>query len=215
MVGQEEKKRMLDFIVEKMENSGLYQIINKNSREISLQEKSEKRPIKIILHNYKRRIEDFLNLYGINKKQGIYTANVFFKNGEDFFVRLAEREAWRREQSLKNYSALEINQMISLRGLEKTVIKFWGNYLTYYQPEGERSPEALKIYLMKNVLLDYSHLPPDSPSLPFVHNQYAIEYKLPKEIVILDGVKVDCRDNFTAFLIPWKKGEKPKQLDLF
>ena len=140
----------------------------------------------IAIHNYKRTEDEFKELIRNTKNTGVHLINIFYKNGEDFFVRLAENEAWRQDKSLKKYTEEQINKMLHMRNLEKTALGACGNPMLYYQPKTERLDESLRAFNFGPVILDYSHLPENDPKRIYAHNKVSKIYKLPGEIAITD-----------------------------
>ncbi len=187
MATRAEKLRMTEFTANKLEESRLYDILEKDYKSILLQEKtgiSDKNDkIRIMLHNKKTPINEFWNSHSQDKKQNIYTAHLFYKDGKNFFVRLVDRESWRTDKSLKKYTGQQINQMLSLRALEKKVLDLFpqSRLLAYYQPETELLPEGVRLFKMDDVELDYSHLTPNDRGYDFAENRTSIDYKLPRE----------------------------------
>lgn len=205
MVSKEQKKRMLSFVTDRIEDTNRYLIKNRDESKILLQLKPElskdpKNPpsMYIVLHNRKMTLNDFSEINQYARKNGIYMANIFYKDGELFHVRLGQRASFKGDyKALKNYTQEELNKMIHLRGLEKEVIgkindenryakmphekKLDSIELSYFQPETDKLEESIRTYAILPVELDYSHIEPGDPGYGFVHNRESIDYKIADE----------------------------------
>lgn len=187
MVSREDNDRMITFITERLEDSGVYKINKRNNFHILVAEKPEIREVPAIIyvaaHNDPGETVDHLKRgQSQNLAQGIYTAHVFYKDGETFMVRLGARGRTKNnERSLKRYPPVEVNSMVHLRGLEKAVLDHAPQELAYYQPKSDRLPESVRVFLMKNVNLDYSHIRPGDPGYSFARDAVSKDYKLPVE----------------------------------
>ncbi|MBT7902901.1 hypothetical protein HN587_03485 [Candidatus Woesearchaeota archaeon] len=201
MVSRAEKNKMMKFMVHRLEESGLYVIMNQDHEHLVVREKPEEvetpKTIYVVGHNRRRTSDELATLQGTNRSQGVYTAHVFHKKTvhtdpkKDFFIRLMDVSAARYDKSLKNYTWDAIQAMLYLRGLEKDVGQAYLQMLNYYQPETARLDESVRVFKLDPVNLDYSHLdgktridnlgrevpvfrPQDGPS---------IDYKLPNETI--------------------------------
>jgi len=186
MVSKNQKSRMTEFAAERLEDSKLYNIVRRDNSHIFIAKKPELEEtageIYIVAHNHKMPVSKLKQLQAQNKEQGIYTAHIFYKDGDNFMVRLGKRGHYKGDdKSLKNYSKEKRDEMIHLRGLEKEVLERYPQELSYYQPKTERLPESIRIFLMHPVELDYSHIGPGDPGYGFVKNSTSIDYKLPEE----------------------------------
>lgn len=206
MATKEEKKNMREFIVARLEDSSRYSILNadKDREKVTVKQKesAEGSPvqIEILLHSRKMPIEEYKNVMSSNYQNGIYTANVFFKDGETFMVRLGSRGHFKgNERSLKNYSKEIRDKMIDLRELEKQAVEHSGKkILVYYQPKTQRLEESLRGYKMDNVNLDYSHIKEEDRGFGFVRNSQSLDYKIANEnFTILSGPALIRPDNRT------------------
>ncbi len=196
MVSHQQKLRCTQYLAERLEDSGLYQILSRDERQVNLREKPETRErlepreqsgtqprtIRVLISNFET-IGVFEVTSRVNRQSGVYVAPVLYKDGKTAFVRMVERNSsWRTEKSLKQYTPQEINRMLHLRGIEKAVMAEFGDELMYYQPETEQLEESLRTFHLEPVELDYSHIDRDHPSYGFVKDRESIDYKLPKEI---------------------------------
>lgn len=187
MVKKAEKSRMVQFITDRLEDSGRYNILKKNESYILISRNNAGSSPKlyVVLHNVKMPISTYKKLVQTNSADGAYTSNIFYKDDETFMVRLAERGHFKgNEKSLKGYSKEKRDRMIHLRGLEKEVLDMQNTnpLLVYFQPETDRLEEALRGYSMSEVELDYSHVGEDHPSHGFVRNRPSIDYKIANEM---------------------------------
>ncbi len=165
-------------------------------------------------HNHKRTLPQLKQEQEGNRQQGVYTAHVFYKDGEISFARVVDRTpSWRMEKSLKNYTPQQINQMLHLRGLEKEVLNGYLSELVYYQPKTERLDESLRMFELKEVRFDYSHLRQGDAGYGFARNGTSIDYKLAedKKLEYLAGkfkfLKEQPDRLYRAWLYPAEKKE--------
>ncbi|MBN2421336.1 hypothetical protein JXB27_03605 [Candidatus Woesearchaeota archaeon] len=184
MVSKAEKRQMVSYVVHQLEESSLYAVENVEEDRVIVSTKTAVIPQKIkvlAIHSKigRKELEAHQN-QAIRDRELV--APIFYKDGKDFFVLLADVEAMRSEKSLKKYSPHEIHQMTSLRGLEKDVFDFTKPTLTYYQPKTERLEEGVRTFDMNEVHLDYSHLRPGDQGYDFARNGGSEKYKLPAEI---------------------------------
>jgi len=188
MVSKENKRKMADFIASRLEDSNLYNIIKKDNSHLLVAEKPDindnPQSIVIINHNYKRTFNELKEMQSKNRDNWIYTAHLFYKDGENFMVRLGKRGHFKGdERSLKNYTKEERDAMLHLRDLEKAVLNSGYPELSYYQPETDRLSESIRIFKMKDVELDYSHIKRGDAGYGFVKDSLSVDYKLPEEIM--------------------------------
>lgn len=192
MVSRTQKHRAVDYICERLEESGLYSIRRKDYQSASIVEKPEAREqprkIKVIIPNFLDAIGSFDYIHRFCRERDIYLAPIFHKDGKTAFVRMVERNrSWRMDKSLKEYDGQEINQMLHLRGMEKAVMEHFGDEMTYYQPETANMEESLREFELGSVHLDYSHIGYGDPAYGFVENHDSIDYKLPEETEVITG----------------------------
>ena len=191
MVTKEQKDRMTEFVAERLDGSGLYNIVKRDNSHILVAERPEVREepktIDVLTHNYYRTKKNLRDKVGYNRSQGIGTAHIFYKDGETFMVRLAVRGKIKDLRSLKHYSKKEIDDMIHLRDLEKVVLDMSNGELVYYQPKTARLEEGIRIFEMRNVALDYSHLKRGDPGYGFARDTLSEDYKLPVEVAKTSG----------------------------
>ncbi len=203
MVSRKDKQRMSSFITGLIEDAGSFDVLSANVSDILLRQKEVEDPadVHILLHNAKMSIDDCKKQIYHNQGQGIYTANIFYKDGDSFFVRLAGKGHFKGDdRSLKNYGPEDLNRMVHLRGLEKLVLDMQDpcNSLVYYQPKTERLQESLREFDMVEVILDYSHVGRFDPGYGFAHNGPSKDYRIAKEESLMQDGNLDfmdCRKN--------------------
>ncbi|GEM_PF-1443708 len=181
----QQKKQALSYIAGLLEASGIYHINSSTDRSLSGKENSwvaqQPKSFQLLLANCYTPITDFTTQFTHNRSGNIWTIPLLYKDQNTSFVRLAEKESWRADQSLKRYTLEQINEMLHLRGIEKEVLRLFGNQISYYQPKTERLEESIRQFQLQPVNLDYSHIRPGDQGYGFVTNREAVDYKLPKE----------------------------------
>jgi hypothetical protein len=217
MVSRKEKQRATEFIAEQLDNSGLYAIINRDYQHVLVKEKNvlirEPRTADVLIANFYKSVEEFGQARRRNLRCDFYVCPILYKDDETAFVRMVEHNSsLRREESLKNYTLQQINQMISLRKIEKAVLDslegFGGNKLTYYQPStierDGRLDETLREFELKAVRLDYSHIGREHQAYDFVENRVSIDYKIPEGTQIIQPAAklMFSNRNLSARLVP-------------
>ncbi len=190
MANLQQKKRMLDFVSARIESSGLYLIKARDTSHVLAAERPDEaeqpKTIDVLLHPEKITVRELYQRVRQNAAQQVYTGHVFLKDGETFMVRLGVRGHIKDPRSLKLYPKTDIDSMIHLRDLESCVLRTT-NELAYYQPETERLPESVRVYQMKGVTLDYSHIRRDNPAYRFAHNKSSLDYRRPVETATITG----------------------------
>jgi hypothetical protein len=189
MVPKQDKARATEFLCGLLEEAGEYRIMGRDQTQISFEGDPDvlELPFKaqIIIPNLYGTVDSFRQKVNMNAHNKIYTIPVLFKDGKTAFVRMVDtNKYWRKDKSLKRYTKQQINQMLHLRDIEKTIIGYIPaelKKLQYYQPKSERLEEAVREFRLDNVLLDYSHVTEDHRSRGFVENCYSIDYKFPLE----------------------------------
>jgi hypothetical protein len=219
MVSFNDKLNMSDFLVARLEDSKRYLIISKDNSHVLLKQKDElaETPITIdvILHNYKRTTDEYKRLRLANYQKEIYTADLFYKDEDNFMKWLAKdgvANFKRDNRSLKLYND-EIKNMIHLRSLEKNILSYLTKkILAYYQPKSDRLPEGIRIEKITPVTLNYSHVTKDVPSYSFVQeNMISKDYALTTELAYIkeSGIWITKGNNSpnarVAVIIPSKE----------
>lgn len=193
MATREQKQQMLDFVIDRAEDTSRYVVQEADLEHLLIKQNPElfENPILIdvLLHTGKMTKSKLNETVAYNTQKGIYTCNLFYKDGENFHVRLGKRGHTKGDdRSLKNYCQEEINSMIHLRGLEKEILDRqcgdmqFGDSLCYYQPETQMLSQAIRVYRMRPVELDYSHVDRSHSSYGFVRpNAESKDYKIADE----------------------------------
>jgi hypothetical protein len=160
--------------------------------------------IYIFLHNQKIALADFESRVNFYQRQGRLVGNIFYKDGVNFMVRLAERGNFKGDdRSLKRYTKNLRDRMIHLRGLEKEVLNLQrDSTLVYYQPETERLAESVRGYELGDVVLDYSHVDREHRAFGFVEDRVSIDYKIANELFCLTTGGLKLRKTNLNFVIP-------------
>lgn len=183
IIKKAQRKRMKDVVLRSLENSG-YPIQSVTNNKIVILSKKDGKfsPLTLFLHNEKRKLSDFSHEIDVALYSKQYVSNIFYKDGENFHVRLGYRA--NIKESLKNYSKRDLDRMLHLRDLEKVILSMQSakNVLVYYQPETKRIEESIRAYTMKDIFLDYSHVPEEDRKYDFLENRKSIEYKIAEEI---------------------------------
>ncbi|MBI2151889.1 hypothetical protein HYU21_04145 [Candidatus Woesearchaeota archaeon] len=193
MVAAKEKNRAIDFTAKMLENSTLYLIQKQLSASLVISERKEivehPKTIEVIMANFLPTAEAFSNRYQENNLRDYRTAALLYKDEKSAFVRMVEKNrSWRTEKSLKKYTPQEINQMLSLRKIEKDMLNIYNtDCLVYYQSLTDNLEESLRKFRMGDVQLDYSHIGPNDPGYGFVQNRKSIDYKIPEEHSMTDS----------------------------
>jgi hypothetical protein len=180
MVSQNEKKRMQEYIVEKLRlneqnveprNKNL---IGKGTIESSYIVVGNKGLVLLVDQIYSGDCFDELHRRIVNARdcqgnpQFEKFAVVFYKDGKKFFRSSmagengeAGLESMRFKNtyglSLKHYNAEDLRRMITFRPEENTAF-CRNSWLQYYQPASERLEEGIASYRFAPVHFDYSHL---------------------------------------------------------
>ena len=187
MVSKADKIRMKSFVEARLEDSGRYDIKKSDESHILVATKRENAeriiPIDLLLHNRKMPLTELRDLVRNSYSSNILVSNIFYKDGQNFMVRLGSRGNFKGDdRSLKRYNKVDLDKMIHLRGLEKEVLELQDdNTLVYFQPETERLIESVRGYQMRDVILDYSHVDSDHRSFGFVEDRSSIDYKIAEE----------------------------------
>lgn len=186
MVSRADKNRMTEFIANLLEESSMYNLLEKNHSHLLVSLKPDYDPasskIYLLAHNEKRTVKEVKRIHLQNYAEGIFTSDVFYKDGENFMVRLGGSANYRDDKSLKRYDKPDLDAMINMRDLEKFVEAKSSHTLAYYQPKTEKLSESIRVYRLKPVTLDYSHITPDHRSYNFVENSTSLDYKIAEEI---------------------------------
>lgn len=196
MVSRKDKLKMRDFVCGRIEDAGRYNILEAQADHLLITQRNElveqPREAYIFLHNDRLPIESqrfpsdtYPAICRANIDKGRFVSDMFYKDGEMFFVRLAERGNFKGDyRSLKRYTKEQIDRMIHLRGLEKKALEWQRDpkILVYFQPKTAQLEESIRGFRMDTVMLDYSHVRPGDSGYDFVRNGPSIDYKLTTEV---------------------------------
>lgn len=174
---------MFNFVRNYLEDSNL-EILTANPELILVKADQFEKPVAVLLHGNKQKIKDVYKVLTDNAKEGYNIANIFYKDGEHNLRRLGASAFKRDEKSLKDY-VHKINDLISVNNIEKYFIQGINSVppkILYFQPKTERLKEGLRLYMMENVHLDYSHIPIYDRKKGFCINQTSKLYKVANEI---------------------------------
>ena len=186
IIKKEERQRMSDTIVSQLEDSG-YKIGEAKENKIMILPKKgdPQKRLHLFLHNQKVNYNNFRDEVNGLLYNGHYVANIFYKDGENFHVRLGGKTKVKGDgRSLKKYTENDLRNMLHLRKLEKIVLKYNNpkKILNYYQPETQKLTEGFRSYSMEDVRLDYSHILPNNRKFDFVIDRVSDDYKVASEI---------------------------------
>lgn len=173
---------MIDFLVKELTESNIYQMYEFGDEGIGLEDPTG-RKIHVIPHTKKITKDDFKKQVHDYWNKNTEVAHVFFKDYENFFVKLGLNEGMGRP--FKRHTRGDIEQMLHLRDLEKLVLEQFphSKQLAYYQPKIGSIPESLKLYSMRDVILDYTHIPLSDPRHEHVPGVVTSkDYKIPVEL---------------------------------
>ena len=238
MTKQNEKKRMMQFIINRIEEANKSKIITAEPDHIVIAKKeiTNNQKLYIFLHNKKTTERDYRNSLTRLTQEHYLISNIFYKDGKIGMVRLGQRANLKGDdRSLKRYNKNERDKMIHLRQLEKIVLNIQqnekialniqqkANFLAYYQPETERLQESIRIYQMQPVHLDYSHIQPGDDGYGFVQNRESTDYKIAEELLSITsgGILFRPISKGSKFRIPVpqerksQKTTKKEQRNLF
>lgn len=200
MVSAANKKRMEQFICDRIEESGRYTIHTSDVDSIIVAQRSDlvddPLTVNILLLNRKRTLKEWREEIGQSHAHGWYTGSIFYKDHRTFHMRLAHKGDTKKERSLKRYTKEQRNRMLNLRGLERKVLSGQSSFpganrghpeLTYYQPHTVRLAESLRTHSVDTVKLDYSHLSSRDPGYGFARDGNSSSWGLLDERAPITG----------------------------
>jgi hypothetical protein len=166
-------EQMLTYIEHSLSQRGFNLNKTTDNHRFSLSKSGHKSGL--LLMNKQIPMDEFYVLHRTNIRDFGIDWIVFYKDGETFFRRMVDTNAWRKNKSLKKYTAQQINQMIALTIQERMVMfnfeeskvkQFSAHHLKdkqliYYQPPSERLEEGIRKFRPREVNFDYSHLTKD------------------------------------------------------
>jgi hypothetical protein len=206
MVSKKDKLRAVGYVAGRIEESRLYQILECGDMGLLLKQHPDRaedpRSLQVLFPNFFPRVIDYSAALKQNTDERTISVPLYYKDGESAFVRLAERTSWRPDKSLKNYTPMQINQMLFLRDSERIALDHLRNrVLQYYQPPTARLEESLREFSVSEVTLDYSHFSSDERRMRCLPlSRKAVDYVLldPPDGHTLDGMiqfyiaRADC-----------------------
>jgi len=110
-------------------------------------------------------------------------SNIFYKDGQTFFVPLTEAQLRRKfGRSLGNLEYQDAKAIVSLREKEKfaLAIQVGNRDLAYYQPDttatGGRLSEGLVLFDMQVPQKNYNHVPENRPGYHHIMEQHGTDF---------------------------------------
>ncbi len=175
-ITKQEAQRMKDYVVSRLEDSGVYiaQTAGSDSILINIPSRGN---TNLYFHT------DTLGARKCHSEQlkrrnaGNNIANIFYKDKETFFVPLSEDErvAFGKTTNAR-YSEMEMHRMIKLRQKESDILDLQGvKTLTYYQPDtrtlGGNLKEGLVNFNFAPVITNYDHIDKDVKGHSIIYSQ--------------------------------------------
>lgn len=174
MINQRQKNEMRDYLVARLEVSGLKaqprrkEILRGSGLETGYILVGNNEGVILLVDGVYPR-ESFQRVYEGVQTQISDTAAVVFKDGKTFFrtavgdEEITGIQSKRFKQdfglSLKNYTNEQLRKMISFRPEEEFLQNRKHGRVQYYQPASERLEQGIITYNFEPVVFDYSHLP--------------------------------------------------------
>ncbi len=191
MVSQKEKKQLIEQLTTLISNSHLYTPQSITPHSTRVQENARPngsiRTIDTIVANFLGTTNELKSAIRQNRRQGIYTAIVFYQDEKTAHIRTVQNEAARPDKSFKLYTLPQIRTILTLRDKEKEILQDYSqNHLTYLRPLNPSRPITATVEKMNDVNLDYSHIKPGDQPFNFVRNKTATDYKLPEIIQTIE-----------------------------
>jgi len=188
MVLREQRLRMTEFLAERLEASGLCTIVERDARHVLVEEKQEgpkRERAYIFAHGGGMTVAQMQERREKNREAGVYSADVFYRDGHTFSVRLGRRALYKARRSLKKYTLEQRAAMIHARDLELDVLGYFGDplqQLVYYQPKTMLLDESIRVFTMGRVPLDYAHIGEDHRAYKrVIDGTLSLEWRLPIE----------------------------------
>lgn len=165
MVSAKARERMKEYVVERLEDSGIHVARDVSRDCLQLKTDGEKGAY-VFLHTTSEGVQEFVHgRSGLHQLvySGNFVSNIFYKDGKNFFVLLDDNlKCAVAEKSMKNYSFNELCKSVRLRDKEREVLRMQSpKRLVYYQPDnttdGGRLREGLVSFTFNSMIADYSH----------------------------------------------------------
>src|SRR3989339_710842 len=117
MVSKADKIKMKSFVEARLEDSGRYDLKKSDENHILVATKRENAEriilIDLLLHNRKMAISELRDLVRNSYSSNILVSNIFYKDGQNFMVRLGSRGNFKGDdRSLKRYTKSDLDKMI-------------------------------------------------------------------------------------------------------
>lgn len=173
MVSRKAKLQATKFVCDRLEDSGLFDILSRDHQEVVVRQKKELREnpgtVHVLFGNIMRRRAFVRRCNEVRSLDYHFVAPIFYKDGITAFRRLVESGKRRTPNKLhrgvlKEYGKQQIHQMLALLGPENHALSQSGKvpHLIYYQPstleEGGRLFESIRRFDMRLIPSDHSHL---------------------------------------------------------
>jgi len=145
----------------------------------------------------KSPLNELIEVVSKNKRDSINTQIRFFKDYENFFVRMVQTNISKREnKSLKNYRG-RIDKIIALNNLERFTLFGFDKFLMrnfntkhlenlkifYYQPKTARLNEGIRTFKPEPVIFDYTHKMNLNPRIKLNQEELSKTYFFLEEIL--------------------------------
>jgi hypothetical protein len=176
MVSRKSRERMKEYVVERLEDSGIH-VARDISRDCLQLKTNGEKGAYVFLHTSPEGSNDFIHgKNGLHRLvySGNFVSNIFYKDGKNFFVLLDEDTRLAlAKTTMKNYPYQEVCKMVDLRDKEREVLRMQGSKrLVYYQPDnssvGGRLREGLVSFGFSPVQTSYSHKAIDDRGYDFI-----------------------------------------------
>lgn len=182
MVLKKEKERTMDFLLSRVLDSGMYDVLDSDIG-LLFQDKRTKEVINLFVANFFDHPNVFYPwLIKENKSKQIYNVPILYKDGKTASVGLdlEKKDAkTRQRKSLSEYSIEEIERMLYLRDIEKKVKEaYGGRKLFYFDSEHDLADQLVEVNFC-DVNLDYSYLNEDNPAYGKARNHVSLDFMLP------------------------------------
>lgn len=208
MVRKDEARRAKEYLAERFDESG-FQVEDSSSGLVLVRNFVSPVRYHLYFHTTSEGAKAFKSQIDRQVYERENVANIFYKDGENFFVPLCPDGFPRK--SLKRYGVGELKASIRLSDKEKEVLRLQGlQRLVYYQPnnrdEGGRLDEGIASFRMVPLCSDYSHVDEERRGYDFIMAQSGTRYKERKRTIdkkVLDGqlVLIPSRENSSLFVL--------------
>ena len=105
IIKKAQRERMKHFVIENLEDAEYPIQSVENNKIVILSKKDKKLPsLTLFLHSEKGKLSDFQHEINVALDSREYVSNIFYKDGENFYVRLGRRARIKgKNKSLKKY----------------------------------------------------------------------------------------------------------------